>query len=405
MSDLGELLIENYRRHPSFQFESKALKDDDNLLREFEVAYNNPKEFEKPEEISERFRRCTEIAKSIFFKLCEQTDDSSLKKLIQELEFRFLQYLDEEFRIRRKVRLSQVNSRRASENSKVQSLVEVQHYFGSLSERATKNINSVAESKILEFRKLADNGFLGRKDLSVDSGEIVRKICEEIDIEFHMNGAFKTISSYFGVKYDHVGLSLELSDYRSSWWHNTLEETSAPQTMYAHLDENFFAPKAIVYLTKVCENSGPTKLYPKAYSLMKIPAFKDIVGRVVGSVVHNPEVKNLYRTSNGQLFSSVDFRKDYMKLPESIRFNSHFGWDIEPNSYLESELAAMENVFLGEPGNFIVFDGAQLLHRGGLIEKGQRVVLQVVFQVSNPSVRRRIWKTRIRGFLRKFNLS
>jgi hypothetical protein len=38
-----------------------------------------------------------------------------------------------------------------------------------------------------------------------------------------------------------------------------------------------------------------------------------------------------------------------------------------------------ENMMLGVPGDFVVFDGAQLLHRGGLITQGERVVLQVVF--------------------------
>ena len=34
---------------------------------------------------------------------------------------------------------------------------------------------------------------------------------------------------------------------------------------------------------------------------------------------------------------------------------------------------------IGPAGTFIVFDGARLLHRGGLMEQGERVALQVIF--------------------------
>jgi hypothetical protein len=42
----------------------------------------------------------------------------------------------------------------------------------------------------------------------------------------------------------------------------------------------------------------------------------------------------------------------------------------------------------GPPGKFIVFDGSQLLHRGGLIEAGERIALQVVFYPGNKWVDR-----------------
>ena len=68
-----------------------------------------------------------------------------------------------------------------------------------------------------------------------------------------------------------------------------------------------------------------------------------------------------------------------MSLPSELRFNSHFGWDVMPGSELESVMKSEELVMTGPAGKFIVFDGSQLLHRGGLIEAGERIVLQVVF--------------------------
>ena len=59
--------------------------------------------------------------------------------------------------------------------------------------------------------------------------------------------------------------------------------------------------------------------------------------------------------------------------------NSHFGWDVQPNSNLEKKLVGCEKVMLGQAGKFIIFDGARLLHRGGMVQHGERVALQVIF--------------------------
>jgi hypothetical protein len=72
-----------------------------------------------------------------------------------------------------------------------------------------------------------------------------------------------------------------------------------------------------------------------------------------------------------------------MSLPSQMRWNSHFGWDVIPDSDLESFMISNEQVILGKPGTFLVFDGAHLLHRGGLLEIGERIALQVIFGPEN----------------------
>ena len=68
-----------------------------------------------------------------------------------------------------------------------------------------------------------------------------------------------------------------------------------------------------------------------------------------------------------------------MRLPRSLRFNSHMGWDILPKSEIESEFIASETKVIGPAGTFIAFDGAHLVHRGGLVEKNDRIALQIIF--------------------------
>ena len=50
-----------------------------------------------------------------------------------------------------------------------------------------------------------------------------------------------------------------------------------------------------------------------------------------------------------------------------------------PGSDLEVSLSTNEQKMIGPAGTFIAFDGARLLHRGGLMEAGERVALQVIF--------------------------
>jgi hypothetical protein len=75
--------------------------------------------------------------------------------------------------------------------------------------------------------------------------------------------------------------------------------------------------------------------------------------------------------------------------------SSHFGWDILPGSDLEANLAQSEIAMTGGPGKTIVFDGSRLLHRGGLITEGDRLVLQVVFYPQLPLLEKVKQKLRV----------
>ena len=77
-----------------------------------------------------------------------------------------------------------------------------------------------------------------------------------------------------------------------------------------------------------------------------------------------------------------------MKLPSVIKFNSHIGWDVRPNSSLELAFEESEVQVVGKSGTTLLFDGARLFHRGGFVEKGDRLVMQVVF--SNETLLERL---------------
>jgi hypothetical protein len=218
--------------------------------------------------------------------------------------------------------------------------------------------------------------------LSVNSGPVVRAIRDVLNREFKALGVLDAVSAYTGRKTRVIGLALELSVPQATWWKNAIPGLDRPaRTLYAHLDETIACPKSIVYLSDVTEQNGPTGCYPGAYEAMQLNPLQEMIGRVLGTVGTQPDspLKDYYAKQYHQSVNSENFRRHFMRLPESLRFNSHMGWDVLPGRELESQLAARERRMTGPAGTFIAFDGACLLHRGGLMEQGERVALQVIF--------------------------
>jgi len=268
------------------------------------------------------------------------------------------------------------------------------YFLGCLPEAAVSEILALANQELDRFRANVVAGRLKREDLSVNSGSTVSAIIAVLNREFNALGVLDAVSAYRKHKTKIGGLALELSVPQSTWWRNTIPGLDrAPQTLYAHLDESMFVPKSIVYLSDVSDQNGPTGFYPGCYEAMHLNPFQEIIGRIVGTVgtQFDSPLRNYYARQYHQSMGSENFRRHFMKLPDSLRFNSHLGWDVLPDSELESRLASSEVKMTGLAGTFIAFDGARLLHRGGLIQEGERIVLQVIFS-DVMSVQQRVAK-------------
>lgn len=261
-------------------------------------------------------------------------------------------------------------------------------YITTISGRALDEIRGLAAPLLDVLRANARNGQLARTDLSVSSGRVIRRIVRALNREFATNGVLSDVEMLLRRRPRVVGLALELSVAGSSWWKLPTASSEWPKTLYAHVDRAVDAPKSIVYLTDVGPMNGPTSCYPSAYQQVDKNSLQDLVGRSLETIGRNPDSPlHDYYSLSGQPLQNERFRGHFMSLPAALRFNSHFGWDVEPRSQLEDFLVGSEFQVLGPAGTALVFDGAELLHRGGLIEEGERVVLQVVF--GDPTLRQR----------------
>lgn len=327
--------------------------------------------------------RCSGSLGRIFDAFRHQAIEPAERWFVDELEAQCGRLLDEELgHYRRRGAAIKYACTDPEEQACALGLLAERHFFGLLQPSVVQEILDLGAGHLREFRNRADAGRLTRADLSVDSGPVVRSIAAILNREFKRLGALDAISAYARRQMRVFGLALELSVPQADWWRNGLHKLPRPpKTLYAHVDESIVFPKAIVYLSDVAASNGPTGCYPRAYEDLGLHPLQEIVGRVVGVVGADraSPLHAYYNKGYHQSVTSEGFRRHFMKLPPRLRFNSHFGWDIAPDSDAEQTLGEREQCMTGPAGTFMAFDGARLLHRGGLVQSGERVALQVVF--------------------------
>tara|TARA_B100000965_G_scaffold405959_1_gene442152 strand:- start:1659 stop:2762 length:1104 start_codon:yes stop_codon:yes gene_type:complete len=254
-------------------------------------------------------------------------------------------------------------------------------YTGKIEGISLKLIQWLSSYPVKIFRSNIKKGKLKREDLQINSGIIIRIIIFILNWNLKRRGLLKKLSEFYGEEYFVNGCALELSHEKCDWWKHEMDKISdSPKTLYFHYDEGLSYPKAMLYLTDVNFDSGPlsiSKLDEKDFNPSPI---QKIIGRAIQYVGKrgDSKLKETYNHKYHKTFGCKLFRKDFSILPKEMQFNSHFGWDVLPNSSLEKLIIKNENIVTGEKGTLVVFDGSNVLHRGGMVRKGERVVLQII---------------------------
>lgn len=394
MQPLQHPLQASYAEHPSFQFADPAWVLDAAALEAFETPYAVARDFGprlSRSQAQDCLHQCVAALAAVFDSLRAQTTDAHERSFLDDLQAECGRLLREEWKyfsnaeLRDSVVLGSLQQQRDALR-----LREQRCYFGQLPASACQEFLALGAAEIARFRDNARAGRVTRNDLSANSGPAVRQIMQGLNREFRALGVLDAVSAYAGSRMRVTGLALELSVPQATWWGNVFASLPrAPTTLYAHLDESIVYPKSIVYLTEVNEANGPTGAYLHAMEALGLHPLQELVGRVVGNVGNTPgtALHDYYGKGYHQSMSSERFRRHFMRLPPALRFNSHLGWDVCPGSALEQALSGAEHKMVGAPGTFIVFDGARLLHRGGMVHSGERIALQVIFSSATTTSR------------------
>lgn len=309
---------------------------------------------------------------SVFSDLISQVQDKNFIFFLSELSEKVDKYIDD--LVKHLLSLDdhlQPNQSKLSENG---------YYFNKLSEEMIDEILDISKKDLEKFRENIKNNKTSREDLSINTGTNVKVITKKINLEFKKLGILKDVSNYMKKNYQVIGVALEMSTPKSTWWKKKESNKKIPKTLYAHLDESHLYPKSICYLSNVNEQNGPTSFYPKIYKSLNLNFLQDIVGRIVDTVGRKgSSLFDIYKQNVDQKLECEIFKSHLSKLPKELRFYSHFGWYVEPDSNIENQMVEDEIKLTGTKGTFVVFDGAKVIHRGGLLEKDERIVLQIVF--------------------------
>ena len=255
------------------------------------------------------------------------------------------------------------------------------YHFGELKKEAVDSIIKISKKYLNTFSENIKKNKTNRNDLSINTGSDIRKIIKIINFQFDKNGINNCVSDYMQKTSEVVGCSLEMSTENSTWWRWNDGKNVSKYTLYAHVDEDLFCPKSICYLSDVGKLNGPTSFYPNIIKNLDLNFMQNIIGRIINSIGSSKKSKlfNIYEKKSNRAYETELFFKHINNLPKNLKFDSHIGWYIKNNTALEKKFIDNEIVMEGGPGKFVVFDGSKVFHRGGCIDEGQRLVLQLTF--------------------------
>jgi len=258
-------------------------------------------------------------------------------------------------------------------------LLEKQGFFyGHVSQETVTELFHALRPWMNIIQARANQGLNSREELSIN--QIPSGIVQYLSDQFETLGISSAIR---GVRRENVtlsGFALELSVPNAAWWQSDYSDLGyeTGRCSYFHLDESRDIYKAILYLSDVHQaETGATGYLPQTFATQR-----DRLPWIFSRSLHLAD-RTLYNDigKTGRLTSSPKFRRHFMMMPEYLRENSHWGFDlldVLPNSL---EISSSEVKILGDAGTCFVFDGSRLVHRGGLVKSEQRWALQIVFGV------------------------
>jgi hypothetical protein len=214
-----------------------------------------------------------------------------------------------------------------------------------------------------------DLGAQGVRDFAV-TREQAPDVFATIDLLLEETGALAAAGSYLrrrGVTYSslNVKVSGPSREFKRGFFGDIGEPD--PPTRYMHVDSSPAGGmvKAIVYASHVTDRTGPFSY------VMGSHRFRDRwLHRLARRAVHKSRVLQRWAPEQRRLFYA---------LPSFLRHKAEVGNDFRCDDARAASLLATEKRFISADGAFILFDNAGI-HRGGLVDEGRRVILQLILR-------------------------
>jgi hypothetical protein len=200
------------------------------------------------------------------------------------------------------------------------------------------------------------------------------------------------ISAYAGYPLELSGYALTYSHPNESWFRQCYADLGldAPGTVQMHYDEENTSAKSMLYLNEIESDNGPFSYIPRGAlqitSRSRLSFFKSLDYAHADFERTQAVDRGTY---NRALFNSPLLRHHFARLPSELQGSSCLGDDILDGTPLSKFLLGHERQITSSVGDLALFAGGETLHRGGVVQRGERWALQMIYK-EPPSYRAKI---------------
>ncbi|MDY6923984.1 MAG: hypothetical protein SWI22_08510 [Pseudomonadota bacterium] len=162
-----------------------------------------------------------------------------------------------------------------------------------------------------------------------------------------------------------IDVNPQINDVSDTFWKDIFPDTppsALPAAAYCHRDASGGDLKAIIYMTDVDATSGPFS-YVVGSHRMRISRVDDLICEA--------------NDSNGLAGTTAEARARFAALPARLRQKGSFGNDLMETEPFARDITRGLWSITAPKGSIVLFD-TKGIHRGGMVERGERRVITCV---------------------------
>ncbi|PWR04549.1 hypothetical protein DKT77_00855 [Meridianimarinicoccus roseus] len=200
---------------------------------------------------------------------------------------------------------------------------------------------------------------------NVDAREHGQQLYDAINDILEKSGILDATSQYLGRDARLIDVNPQINDPSDSFWRSIFPDMKGmklPDSAYFHRDASGGDLKAIFYMTDVGPENGPFS-YVVGSNRLNMSRVDDMIAEA--------------NDHNGLSGTGPDARRRFAALPGKLRQKGSFGNDLPDDSRLAGEIRKGTWQITAGKGSIVLFD-TKGVHRGGMVEKGERYVITTV---------------------------
>lgn len=178
------------------------------------------------------------------------------------------------------------------------------------------------------------------------------------------SGALDAASKYLKREARLIDVNPQINDPSDDFWKRIFPDVQIahPATAYFHRDASGGDLKFIFYMSDVKEGNGPFGYVLGSHSL-QVSRLNDYIGEA--------------NDSNGFAGTGTKSRAHFAALPKFLRQKGAFGNDLQDHSRLSHAIVQGHWSIVSPKGSIVMFD-TKGIHRGGMVQDGERLVITCV---------------------------